>query len=41
MNTDSIIVAAIVLSAVAFLLRRAWRTRKAGRAHDGCDNCGH
>lgn len=40
MSADTIIVIAIVLGAVAFLLRRVVRTRKAGHG-DGCDNCGH
>jgi hypothetical protein len=42
MSADTVIVAAIVLGAVAFLLRRAIRTRKAGHGGgSGCDNCGH
>lgn len=41
MSADTIIVVAIVLGAVAFLLRRALRTRKAGHGGSGCDNCGH
>lgn len=42
MNADTWVVAAIVLGAVAFLLRRFVRTRKAGRGGaGGCDNCGH
>ena len=43
MSADTIIVVAIVLGAVAFLLRRALRTRKAGLGHGGagCDGCGH
>ncbi len=42
MSADTIIVALIVLGAVAFLLRRVLRARKAGHGHGaGCDNCGH
>ncbi len=43
MSADTLIVAAIVLGAVGFLLRRLVRTRKAGPGHGGagCDNCGH
>jgi len=42
MSADTLIVLAIVLGAVAFLLRRLVRTRKAGHGGgSGCDNCGH
>ena len=42
MSADALIVAAIVLGAVAFLVRRVLRTRKAGHGGGaGCDNCGH
>ena len=42
MSADALIVAAIVLGAVAFLVRRVLRTRKAGHGGwAGCDNCGH
>lgn len=42
MSADTLIVIAIVLGAVAFLLRRVIRTRKAGHGGGaGCDNCGH
>lgn len=41
MSVDTIVVIAIVLGAVAFLLRRAVRTRKAGHGGAGCDGCGH
>lgn len=42
MSADTLLVAAIVLGAVGFLLRRVWRTRKSGHGGGaGCDNCGH
>ncbi len=44
MSADTILVAAIVLGAVAFLLRRVLRARRSaqGGPHGGgCDNCGH
>jgi hypothetical protein len=41
MSADTILVAGIVLGAVAFLVRRLLRTRKAGHGGSGCDNCGH
>ena len=39
MSADAMIVAAVVLGAVAFLLRRVLRARKAGHGKSGCDNC--
>lgn len=43
MSVDTMIVVAIVLGAIAFLLRRVVRARKAGHGPHGggCDNCGH
>lgn len=41
MSVDLLVVAAIVLGAVAFLLRRLVRTKKAGHGGAGCDNCSH
>jgi hypothetical protein len=41
MSGELIIIAAIVLGAVAFLLRRLFRTKKAGHGGAGCENCSH
>lgn len=42
MSGDTWVVIAIVLGAVAFLLRRVIRARRAARAGAaGCENCGH
>jgi len=41
MSGDLFIVAAIVLGALAFLLRRLFRAKKAGHGGAGCDNCSH
>lgn len=41
MSADTLIVVAIVLGAVAYLLRQVFRARKSGHGGAGCDNCGH
>jgi hypothetical protein len=42
MSPDTLVVAALVLGAVAFLLRRVVLARRASRTRGaGCDNCGH
>ncbi|MBY0490054.1 MAG: FeoB-associated Cys-rich membrane protein [Gemmatimonadaceae bacterium] len=46
MTVDTLIVVAIVGTALAYTARRAWKQVQSARAkragHDcGCDNCGH
>jgi hypothetical protein len=42
MSADTVVVGAVVLGAVAFLLRRVILARRASRhGAAGCDRCGH
>lgn len=42
MSADTLVVGAVVLGAVAFLLQRLVRARRASRhGGAGCDRCGH
>lgn len=42
MRSDTVIVAGIVVAAIAYLLRRAWRQARARKAAGpDCDHCAH
>ncbi|MBX3132261.1 MAG: FeoB-associated Cys-rich membrane protein [Gemmatimonadaceae bacterium] len=41
MSADTLVVAAIVIGAVAYLVRHFVRARRAAKSGPDCDNCGH